>query len=247
MVLVFAGQAATEQADVLVPALCASIGDDEADIASRILACVHIFGSQVDVRIWLPLALDHLGKSQQTVAQVASCLVVLSGLLHAAAKWRHAVPGANAIPATLLEVCGPCCSHKCIILQHLSLWNASLPSNNYPFRRMQRTANVLASEDIRSLDHLAVQQQLLAATTNLVKVAGTDSAMICLPLLSVLLQLKTDTQKTVRCAALGHRLPSCLDPKKHLYKRRMYVALLDTNSMSRGNLALKRDAAFGSG
>mmetsp|Transcript_16394 Transcript_16394/g.41667 ORF Transcript_16394/g.41667 Transcript_16394/m.41667 type:complete len:935 (-) Transcript_16394:275-3079(-) len=160
MALVFAGSKATDHADLLVPALCSAIGDDEAPIAQRILSCVHILGSQVDIQVLLPLALDHLGKSQQTVSQVASCLVVLAGLLHAAATWRTAVPGANDIPGAVLE----------------------------------RTASALACEDIRSLNHLAVEKQLLAATTNLIKVAGPKSVEICLPLLSVLLQLKTDKE-----------------------------------------------------
>lgn len=65
---------------------------------------------------------------------------------------------------------------------------------------MQRTASALACEDIRSLNHLAVEKQLLAATTNLIKVAGPKSVEICLPLLSVLLQLKTDKENKVRSA-----------------------------------------------
>lgn len=72
----------------------------------------------------------------------------------------------------------------------------------------QRAANMLASEDIRGLDHLAVQQQLLATATNLIKVAGSSSMTICLPLLSVLLQLKTNADKTVYASGFSfYRFP----------------------------------------
>eukprot|EP00951_Prasinocladus_malaysianus_P012281 scaffold91491_cov26-Prasinocladus_malaysianus.AAC.1 len=58
---------------------------------------------------------------------------------------------------------------------------------------LQRTAAALASDDIRSLEHPAVQQQLLAATTNLVQLTGSHASTIAVPLLTILLQLKADT------------------------------------------------------
>mmetsp|Transcript_16748 Transcript_16748/g.46804 ORF Transcript_16748/g.46804 Transcript_16748/m.46804 type:complete len:975 (+) Transcript_16748:187-3111(+) len=161
--LVHAGPAAEEHADLLVAAMCSAVGDDDADVASRVVACVHVFGAAAAPAVWLPLALDQLARGgQQTAAQVANTLVVLAGLLHAA--------------------------------------SASIsPSNPPPVNLLERMASAVMSEDIRGVDHPAVQQQLLAVTTNLTKLAGAGASAIVLPLLTIILQLKADPYKTALC------------------------------------------------
>lgn len=102
--LAYAGTKSETHADLLVPALCSSVGDDDADIAGRVVACVHVLGATTSPSVWLPLALDGLGRAgQQTAAQVASALVVLAGLLHAACVARKSY----AVPATMIEVQPP--------------------------------------------------------------------------------------------------------------------------------------------
>lgn len=201
--LVHAGSAAERHTDALVPTLCGAVSDDDSEVAGRVVTCVHVLGTVVSASLWLPLVLDQLAKaSQQTAAQVASTLVVLSGLLHAAATANSSKAYAHLDLGDLLKV------------HSWALPDVSVPGSPYGHRALiiihspQRAAVSLASEDIRAIDHSAVQLQLLATCTNVVKLAGPSASSFVIPLLTVLLQLKADPSRTVRqLNIICHHLP----------------------------------------
>uniref|UniRef100_A0A061S1R9 Heat repeat-containing protein 2 n=1 Tax=Tetraselmis sp. GSL018 TaxID=582737 RepID=A0A061S1R9_9CHLO len=96
-VLVHLGAAAEDRADTLIPALCSSVSDDDADIAARVVSCVHVLGASTS----FPLMLDQLACGQQTAARQASNLVVLSGLLFASGSVDAG--SRSPLPAVLIE------------------------------------------------------------------------------------------------------------------------------------------------
>ena len=61
----------------------------------------------------------------------------------------------------------------------------------------QRAAMTLSAEEVRGLEHPAVQLQLLASVTNLVRLCGKAASSVSRQLLTILLQLKSDPKKTV--------------------------------------------------
>ena len=110
--------------DVLVPALCAAMGDDDASQAARILSVVHILGRHTAVRVWLPLVLEcavgersggcgaTAGPTAAPAApgptQRACALVILAALLRTCAQLgaRDACAVADALAAPqLAEAC----------------------------------------------------------------------------------------------------------------------------------------------
>ncbi|KAJ9515484.1 hypothetical protein QJQ45_016497, partial [Haematococcus lacustris] len=84
--LVLAEAGVTPHLLSLLPALCNAIGDDDAEVAGWVVKVVHVIGAHVAAARWLPLMLDHLGQSRLSLTQRANGLVVLSGLMHAAAR-----------------------------------------------------------------------------------------------------------------------------------------------------------------
>eukprot|EP00798_Chlamydomonas_sp_ICE-L_P021005 gene21005-27864_t len=90
--LILAEDAATPHLDKLLPALCSAIGDEEADVAARIIASVHAVGVHVEARRWMPLVLDHLSNAKLTISQKANSLVVVAGLLHSAGRANQPLP-----------------------------------------------------------------------------------------------------------------------------------------------------------
>ncbi|GBF89235.1 hypothetical protein Rsub_02112 [Raphidocelis subcapitata] len=84
--LVLAGGAATPQLARLVPALCSAVGDDDADVAGRVAACVRVVGALVPAAHWLPLAADAVADGKAGAGARANALVVLSRLAHAAGR-----------------------------------------------------------------------------------------------------------------------------------------------------------------
>lgn len=91
--LVLSEGSATNHLPALLPALCAAVGDEDADIARTIVSCVHVIGSFVPARRWVPLIVDQLANAKLSASQRASALVVASGLLHAAGKAQPALGG----------------------------------------------------------------------------------------------------------------------------------------------------------
>ncbi|MEW5314213.1 MAG: hypothetical protein WDW38_005727 [Sanguina aurantia] len=89
--LVMAEAGSTAHLLPLLPALCNAIGDEDAEVAGRIIGCVHVLGAHVKASRWLPLILDHLCSARLTVTNKANTLVVLSGLLHAAGNARQSI------------------------------------------------------------------------------------------------------------------------------------------------------------
>lgn len=61
-VLVLGESGVAPQLPRLLPLLCTAIGDDDAEVAARIIASVHVVGSHVEPRTWLPLMLDNISK-----------------------------------------------------------------------------------------------------------------------------------------------------------------------------------------
>ncbi|KAG1655968.1 hypothetical protein FOA52_009395 [Chlamydomonas sp. UWO 241] len=84
--LVLAEAGATPLLPSLLPSLCASIGDEAPDIATCVMGSVHVLGAHARPRHWVPLMLDQVSNSKLSLMQKANTLVVLSGLLHSAAK-----------------------------------------------------------------------------------------------------------------------------------------------------------------
>jgi len=105
-VLVLAEAEATTHLAVLVPGLCSGIGDSDAEVAQRVIGAVHTLGAHVAPTRWLPLTLDHLANSKLSLVQKANTLVVLSGLLHAAAtvQQAQAQQQAQVLPSELLQL-----------------------------------------------------------------------------------------------------------------------------------------------
>jgi dynein assembly factor 5 len=67
-----------------VAALCNAAGEDDAEIAQRIVAAVHVIGAVVAPAGWLPSVLEHAEGAKAPPSQRANALVVLGGLLHGA-------------------------------------------------------------------------------------------------------------------------------------------------------------------
>lgn len=84
--LVLSGTATTPQLARLLPALCVAVGDEDADVATRVAACVRVIGALVPASHWLPLAVDALVDVKASHAARANALVVLASLLHAAGR-----------------------------------------------------------------------------------------------------------------------------------------------------------------
>jgi hypothetical protein len=82
--LVLAGPAATPQLGRLLPALCAAVGDEEAEVAARVAACARFVGALVPAAHWLPLAADAVADGKTGNSARANTLVVLATMLHAA-------------------------------------------------------------------------------------------------------------------------------------------------------------------
>ena len=61
-VLVLGEAGVTPQLPRLLPALCSAIGDEDAEVAGRIISAVHVVGAHVEPRLWLPLMLDNVTK-----------------------------------------------------------------------------------------------------------------------------------------------------------------------------------------
>jgi hypothetical protein len=99
--LAHAGVAVEDHVDVLIPAFCSSVGDEDADVAHKVVSCIHVLGAVVAPHIWLPIALDSITKAQaQAAPHVASALVVFAGLMHSAAE----LGAGESVPAYLLDV-----------------------------------------------------------------------------------------------------------------------------------------------
>lgn len=117
--IVLAGAGVAPFLDTLVPALCSAMGDDEALVAALALGAVHVIGALVPVDTWLPLAMDAACGGKTTPPQRASALVVLSGLLHAAARARHPLAGAAVLQLAEALACDDVrtCDHPGVRLQ----------------------------------------------------------------------------------------------------------------------------------
>ena len=61
-VLVLGESGVAPQLPRLLPALCAAIGDEDTEVAARVIASVHVVGSHVEPRVWLPMMLDSVSK-----------------------------------------------------------------------------------------------------------------------------------------------------------------------------------------
>ena len=68
----------------IVAGLCNAAGEDDAEIAQRIVAAVHVVGAVVAPAGWLPPVLEHADGGKAPPSQRANALVVLGGLLHGA-------------------------------------------------------------------------------------------------------------------------------------------------------------------
>lgn len=100
-VLVLAESTSAVHLPTLLPALTAAVSDTDADVAKRVVACVHALGAHTRPEHWLPLAADGLAAARLSAGQRASALVSLSALLHAASLARRP---ATAELATQLAV-----------------------------------------------------------------------------------------------------------------------------------------------
>ncbi|GLI65295.1 hypothetical protein VaNZ11_008788 [Volvox africanus] len=166
--LVLAEEGVARHLELLLPALCSAIADEELEVATNVMASVHVLGAHVAPADWLLQILDTLsppGSGSGSGTQVASVgtttglslsqrthtLVVLSGLLHAAGR------AARELPPPLLA----------------------------------RLAAVLADEAMltAAAEHGGVRQQLLAVTVNTLALGRGACAAVALPLHIVLLQL----------------------------------------------------------
>ncbi|GIL76851.1 hypothetical protein Vretifemale_6386 [Volvox reticuliferus] len=162
--LVLAEDGAARHLKLLLPALCSAIADEELEVATNVVASVHVLGAHVAPVEWLPRVLDTLsppgGGGAKAAASVTvslslsqrtHTLVVLSGLLHAAGR------AAQELPPPLLA----------------------------------RLAEVLADEAMltAAAEHGGVRQQLLAVTVNTLALGRGACAAVSLPLHIVLLQL----------------------------------------------------------
>ncbi|KXZ49991.1 hypothetical protein GPECTOR_18g147 [Gonium pectorale] len=174
--LVLAEDGATAHLRLLLPGLCSAVADDELEVASYVVSCVHVIGAHVSPAEWLPRMIDMLapaggggggveavnggaaeaaaagrGSGGLSTSQRTHALVVLSGLLHAAGRAGRELP-----PALLAALAG-----------------------------------VLAEEGMlaAAAEHAAVRQQLLAVTSNTLAWGGAACAAVALPLHVVLLQL----------------------------------------------------------
>jgi hypothetical protein len=82
-VLVMGGETITSHVDVIVPMLCAAVGDEDPDMAQLVVSCGHVVGAVVAPQAWVPLMGDELTAARATSAQKANRLVILAALLHA--------------------------------------------------------------------------------------------------------------------------------------------------------------------
>merc|ERR1711927_46033 len=67
-----------------VAGLGAAAGEDNPEIAGRVVRAVHVIGAVVAPEGWLPSVLEHAEGAKATPSQRANALVVLGGLLYGA-------------------------------------------------------------------------------------------------------------------------------------------------------------------
>ncbi|KAJ7555166.1 hypothetical protein O6H91_05G024700 [Diphasiastrum complanatum] len=84
--LIFAEDRASEKLNVLLPALCVAVGEDDLAVVQRVIQAVHVLGYHVSPDLWLDFILDNLTSFASTDAQKANALVVLAGLLYKTQK-----------------------------------------------------------------------------------------------------------------------------------------------------------------
>ncbi|GAX72982.1 hypothetical protein CEUSTIGMA_g434.t1 [Chlamydomonas eustigma] len=162
-VLVFAEHHVETELPRLLPSLCSAIGDEDMEVAGRIMACVHVVGAHVEPRRWLPLMLDNVSNARLSLVQKANTLVVLSGLLNASSK----------VSESLLQ------DHEMVAAARASTPTSVLTS----------LTSVLCSDEMRASEHPAIRNQLLAVSTNMIRWLGNRAAEVVQQLYTLLLQL----------------------------------------------------------
>ncbi|XP_024357132.1 uncharacterized protein [Physcomitrium patens] len=112
---------AKDNLDILIPAFCSAVGDDDVRVAKRVVATIHIVGFHVPPRKWLPLTLKHLGNAKASRAQKANVLVVMAAFL-------YGTPGKAIEEKHIAKICDKlydkdvsCCDHLAVQNQLLSV------------------------------------------------------------------------------------------------------------------------------
>ncbi|KAG2454165.1 hypothetical protein HYH02_001200 [Chlamydomonas schloesseri] len=210
--LVLAEDGAAAHLKHLLPALCSAIADEEVDVASHVMACVHVVGAHVSAEDWLPRMLDTLSASTAAAAAAAA-----SGITPIA----DAPTSASSGTATAAAAAGPGSStggsmsisqrtQTLVVLSGL-LHAAGRARRRLPPTLLARLAATLAEEPMlaAAAEHGAVRQQLLAATVNTLSWAGVaaGAADVALPLHVVLLQLYGSELGAAAAAARAAPVP----------------------------------------
>uniref|UniRef100_A0A7I4EC81 TOG domain-containing protein n=1 Tax=Physcomitrium patens TaxID=3218 RepID=A0A7I4EC81_PHYPA len=121
--MIFAEGFAEDNLDILIPAFCSAVGDDDVKVAKRVVATTHIVGFYVPPKKWLPLVLKPLGNIKTSDAQRAHVLVVTAALLYGTPRKAMEEEHVEQICEKLYgkEVC--CSEHSSIQNQLLSVVN----------------------------------------------------------------------------------------------------------------------------
>ncbi|GFR52527.1 hypothetical protein Agub_g15100 [Astrephomene gubernaculifera] len=194
--LVMAEEGASVHLRLLLPALCSAIADEELEVATYVMSCVHVLGAHVDPRDWMPRLLDSLASPPSAVPPPA-----VSGTSTAAGNGNSSnnSSGSGGDRGTAGAPSGGMSTsqrtHTLVVLSGL-LHAAGRAQRELPPALLQRLAAALAEESMltAAAEHSAVRSQLLAATMNALAWANggggsTACAAVALPLHVVLLHL----------------------------------------------------------
>ncbi|GAQ77627.1 hypothetical protein KFL_000010760 [Klebsormidium nitens] len=195
-VLVLGGENVTGHVDVIVPMLCAAVGDEDADVAKRIVSCGHVVGAAVRPAMWVPIMGDELTAPRASAAQKANRLVVLAALLHATeegglaaehvAQIAQIVAGEElrcaehaavrtqllAVVTNLVRAAGPACGPVTLPLLQTLLQLQATP-NDVP---LQHSAAEVTSALARATGHSSVSSLFSEHLSGLLATATADHA-----------------------------------------------------------------------
>jgi hypothetical protein len=103
VLLEYCEERVTMHAERIIPGLCRTVSDEEADIADRGVRACKLFGKWVPVETWLAILSTHIRTSAASPIQTRSSYIVLLGSLAEGAGAEAVAPHLGPLTALLAE------------------------------------------------------------------------------------------------------------------------------------------------
>ncbi|CAK9207157.1 unnamed protein product [Sphagnum troendelagicum] len=177
-ILMLAEGHAVKHLDILIPAFCSAVGDDNATVAEHVIAAVHVLGFHVSPKNWLPLVLQPLASPQSSQPHRANVLVVISALVyrtpHKAMKRQFVEKLCNGLYQK--EVC--CSDHLAVQNQLLSVVTniVKVAGNRCHSSSFKLFVLLLQLQSAEGLSRVQAECGVCKVLDMLAKVLGMESA-----------------------------------------------------------------------